>query len=445
MVLLSEFYFPPKYVGLDLIALQRAKVLSCTVAPSSVMNTALKTEPISGTPATTGVRIVSIDVFRGITMAVMIFVNALDGVRGLPWWTHHARASVDVMTYVDMVFPFFLFAVGLSLPLAVERRLKRDRSQAALWLHIVVRSVSLIVLGLILANAEKADRSFMGMSGNLWGLLGLLCGALFLLDYSPWKRLQPYSRLLQIVGLVAMAILYAVFRRTTSAGHAGWIDFSYPEILGLIGFAYLSVAILYIPTRRWSWAPSLWFVLLVSLCAFTTARIIVFPEWATLYVWPFGNGSSSCIVMAGVVVSTFFRGNGVTAARAMLAAVVFGLVVFGAGWMLMPLGISKIRATPTWSLWSVAGAAFLFALLYWVCDVRQWQRWAAPVRPAGSNTLTTYLLPDFSDLLMGLLGLTFWDAHFNAGWPGVVKTLIFTCLMLALAAGLTKARVRLQL
>ena len=53
-------------------------------------------------------RIISIDIFRGLTMAVMIFVNDLSSVRGLPWWTYHAPARVDVMTYVDMVFPFFV-------------------------------------------------------------------------------------------------------------------------------------------------------------------------------------------------------------------------------------------------------------------------------------------------------------------------------------------------
>jgi heparan-alpha-glucosaminide N-acetyltransferase len=77
---------------------------------------------------TTSTRIASIDVFRGLTMAVMIFVNALSSVRGMPWWTEHAPASVDVMTYVDMVFPFFLFILGVSMPIAVAQRLKRNPS-----------------------------------------------------------------------------------------------------------------------------------------------------------------------------------------------------------------------------------------------------------------------------------------------------------------------------
>jgi heparan-alpha-glucosaminide N-acetyltransferase len=116
-------------------------------------------------------RVVSIDIFRGLTMAVMIFVNELDSVRGLPWWTHHAPGNVDVMTYVDMVFPFFLFIVGMSLPLSIAQRLKRDSSVIALWGHVFVRVLGLIVLGLILANAEKADAVRMGISGSRIGAL----------------------------------------------------------------------------------------------------------------------------------------------------------------------------------------------------------------------------------------------------------------------------------
>src|SRR5580658_10272206 len=97
--------------------------------------TAAQTPLIEATGISASSRLASIDIFRGLTMVVMIFVNDLDSVRGLPWWTHHAPAMVNVMTYVDMVFPFFLFAVGLSLPLAIKARLKKNPSELALWLH----------------------------------------------------------------------------------------------------------------------------------------------------------------------------------------------------------------------------------------------------------------------------------------------------------------------
>src|SRR5882757_2698151 len=116
-------------------------------------------------------RVTSIDVFRGLTMIVMIFVNDLASVKGLPWWTYHAPGKVDVMTYVDMVFPAFLFILGMAIPLATEQRLRKDPSVLHLWLHILLRSVSLLVLGLILTNAGAGDSSLMGISSRLWAIV----------------------------------------------------------------------------------------------------------------------------------------------------------------------------------------------------------------------------------------------------------------------------------
>jgi heparan-alpha-glucosaminide N-acetyltransferase len=405
-----------------------------------------KAPRVAETERTVTPRVISIDIFRGLTMAVMIFVNALSEVRGLPWWTYHAHANDDVMTYVDMVFPFFLFAVGMSLPLSVAQRLKRNSSLWSLLAHITVRVFGLIVLGEILANAEKADPARMGMSGSTWAFIALICSAIYLNVYGKSPRAQTHSRILRAIGLAGVIILLVLFRRTTAGGHAAWLDFSYPEILGLIGYSYLAVAILYIPTRRWTWAPAVWFTMLVTLCALSRAKIVTFPDLLPLYFWPFGNGAMCCIIMAGVVTSLIFlRPDGRAAPKqAIPLAVGFSIVTLIVGRILTPLGISKIRATPTWSLYSIAASILLVTLLYWICDLKQWQRWAVIVRPAGSNTLLTYLLPDLWYFLLSAIGFTYLDVHFNVGWPGVVKTLLFTLFMLAAAGLLTKSRIRLQ-
>lgn len=391
-------------------------------------------------------RVVSIDIFRGLTMAVMIFVNQLSGVHGLPWWTYHAHAQQDLMTYVDMVFPFFLFIVGMSLPLSVAQRLKRNPSLPALWLHVIVRVLGLLVLGLILANAEKCDPARMPLSGSTWALLALLCAGLYLNVYPKSKRLPAYSIVLRSIGLIGVVALLAIFRRSTHDGRAAWLDFSYPEILGLIALSYLAVTILYIPTRKWTWAPPVWFVLLLSLCALSTARILSFPNHIPLYIWPFGNGAMPCIIMAGVVTSSIFIGTSSSRnpRSAMLLAVCFGAVTLAAGWLLTPLGISKIRATPTWSCYSIGAAILMFTLLYWICDQKRFTGWAFFVYAAGANTLTTYLLPDLWDFLSSTFRITFLDTHFVAGWPAVVKTFAFTFFILTAAWALTKSKVRLQ-
>ncbi len=187
-------------------------------------------------------RVASIDVFRGLTMLVMIFVNDVAGVRNLPWWTYHMPGNVSGMTYVDVVFPAFLFALGLSLPPAVSNRLAKENSMGKLWVHIVLRSLSLAVLGLGLANVEKGNASLMGMSSNRWGLLFLLAAILVWYVY-PSRR----SSWLRVLGVIGLVTLFAIFRRSASNGQARWLDVSYWEILGLIGWTYLAVCLLLHP------------------------------------------------------------------------------------------------------------------------------------------------------------------------------------------------------
>ncbi|HEY6413499.1 MAG TPA: DUF5009 domain-containing protein [Edaphobacter sp.] len=410
------------------------------------MTTAAPT-PIISTAQSTTTRLASIDIFRGLTMIVMIFVNDLDSVHGLPWWTHHAKANIDVMTYVDMVFPFFLFIVGLSMPLAIQQRLKKNPSLPALWLHVAIRSASLVVLGLILANAELGDPTRMGIDPNAWALLALAGASLFLSIYKGSERATKLHYWLRIAGLVLTVAMFAIFRRTTHDGHVAGIDGSYAEILGIIGYTYFAVAILYIPTRRWLWAPLAWLAALVTFNAVCTAGGNALIKHVPLYVWPFHNGSSASIVMAGIVTSVIFLSahRWQTLRQKILLGIVFGFSTLTSGWLLTPLGISKIRATPTWCLYSIGAAVLLFTLLYWICDVKKQTAWASFARPAGANTLLTYLIPDFYYFFTFWLGFKYFESHLNDGWSGVMRSVIFTGLVLVIASGLTKLKVRLQL
>jgi heparan-alpha-glucosaminide N-acetyltransferase len=392
-------------------------------------------------------RLASIDIFRGLTMMVMIFVNDLDGVHGLPWWTHHADENIDVMTYVDMVFPFFLFIIGLSIPIAIRQRLKKNASMPSLWLHVLVRAVSLVGLGLILANAEEGSAVLMGFSANLWAVLALTGATLFLSVHTGNGRHKKLHLWLRTGGLALVAAMFILFRRRTEDGDVAWINASYLEILGLLGCTYFAVSVLYIPTRRWLLAPLAWFVALVTFSALCAAKWITFPYHLPLYFWPFGDGTMSFVAMAGVVTSKIFIGTHrwQTLRNKIAIGVAFGVLALIAGWFLTPLGISKIRDTPTWGLYSVGAAVLIFTALYWLCDVKMKTTWAFFVRPAGANTLLTYLLPDFYYFVAGLIGFSYFSEHLNSGWHGVLRSAIFTALVLALAAIFTRKKIRLQL
>ena len=108
--------------------------------------------PAPGTEVTA--RISSVDTFRGLTILLMVFVNDLG--RGAPSWMHHIRPPrADGMTLADIVFPFFLFIVGVSIPLALERSRAAGFSTWSQLGHILTRTAGLLLMGVIVLNSEE--------------------------------------------------------------------------------------------------------------------------------------------------------------------------------------------------------------------------------------------------------------------------------------------------
>src|SRR5687767_1737217 len=99
-------------------------------------------------PVTDAQRLVSLDVFRGITIAGMVLVNN-PGSWGHIYWPL-AHAQWHGWTPTDLVFPFFLFIVGVAIPLAFGNRLERGGSTRDLYLKIVKRTLIIFAIGLLL-------------------------------------------------------------------------------------------------------------------------------------------------------------------------------------------------------------------------------------------------------------------------------------------------------
>ena len=411
------------------------------MADHSAVTSTNKPDLASPAPISPAVRIASIDIFRGLTLLVMLFVNELSGVKGLPWWTYHMPSDVNGMTYVDMVFPAFLFIVGMSIPLALGRRLAKGDSALKLLGHVVLRSLSLVVLGFLLANRGHFDARLTGMSETAW-YLAAFTGVFLLWNSYPRSVSARLVYVLKGAGLLLLVVLFAMFRSRTPQGAPAWLDLSYCEILGLIGWAYLGVASLYLLLRKRIWTLPVALVVLVALNALSTANRLPGPSgfWN---IWPFEAGLCS-MPMAGVVASLIFFEKGVADSLRAKArfALVYAAVLFVAGLLLLPLGVSKNHDTPTWCLFDAAADTVLFLALYWIADVRHRTNWAAFVKPAGSNTLLTYLLPDvwYSIPFLAAIG-----GRWGQGWPGVVWALAFTAVILGLSALLTRAKLRLQL
>ena len=387
-------------------------------------------------------RIASIDIFRGLTVLVMVFVDNLDFVKGLPWWTYHMPRQANGLTYVDMVFPAFLFVMGISIPLAVERRIAAGDADSQIWLYIVARSLSLVALGLFIANGPQVDPQRTGISVVSWDLLGFAGIALCWGVRSGSPLYERLARILKYSGLLLLTVLAIMFRRTTAEGHTAWLDFSDWEILGLLGWAYLLAGTLYLLFRKTVWILAVSLVALLALNVVSTIGGLKEIQRLAPFFQPFDAGLSS-ITVAGVITSLIFLGSkvGRNVRTKTLWALSYAATLAAAGWGLTPLGISKLRETPAWCMYCSAANILLFISIYWTADVWRWTKYVAFIEPVGSNALLAYMLAYVAYFVPTLFQLT---ADGTEGWYGVMRSLLFAALILAVVSILTRLKFRLR-
>jgi heparan-alpha-glucosaminide N-acetyltransferase len=387
-------------------------------------------------------RIASIDIFRGLTVLVMVFVDNLDFVKGLPWWTYHMPRETNGLTYVDMVFPAFLFVMGMSIPIAVDRRNVEGDSQRKIWLHVVARSLSLVALGLFIANGPQVDAQRTGITAVWWDLLGFAGIALFWGIFPSSSANAQLHRITKYGGLFLLATLAIVFRRTTQDGHVAWLDCSDWEILGLLGWAYLLVGTLYLLFKKSVVALAASLALLSAVNVASTVGWFAWLKRFPPFFQPFEAGLSS-ITMAGLLAYLIIlKGTlgGDLQAKTLLASS-YAALLAGAAWLFTPFGISKLRDTPAWCLYCAAANTLLLLFLYWIANIQRWTKWDGLIKTVGANALLAYLLAYTAYFIPALFRLT---ADGTEGWHGVIRSLLFAALVLTVTVVITRFKFRLQ-
>jgi len=359
----------------------------------------------------------AIDALRGCIVALMILVNEWAGVAGLPAWLQHVAADVDGMSVADMVFPGFLFIVGLSLPLALRER----GPDLGTLRQVGQRSLGLLVLGLWMVNADMAPA---GWPAPAWLLGGLLAA------FAVWGSLRggpPLAwpwRLLGLLGLVALLPLYPGDAQGRSLLGLHWWG-----ILGLIGWAYALASLLYLfSPPRWRLAMAL---AALPLCVL----------WRTLGLEGGAHATHSLLVLSGVASTLLLQRQEGRGLLGLLAALLLAGLVLRPG-----LGLSKIQATPAWGLLCAAGTLVLFLLLEQALRraPQGCARLFAPLQDAGRHPLLAYLLPYVLGAGLGLLGWQ-WPPAWGEGVLGLLRGLLMLGAMLGLLRLLTRAGVGLRL
>jgi predicted acyltransferase len=399
---------------------------------------------MAGTGAPRPARELAIDVFRGLTILVMIFVNTLAGVRGMPAWLDHAPAGVDGMTFPDVVFPAFLFIVGMSIPFAfAQRRAAGDGSGRLAW-HVLQRAAGLLVLGVFMVNAEEGyNEQAMGMSIYLWSLLFYGCVVLVWAKY-PTRAAAHGLRMRAALRLAGAAgLLYLAWR--FRGGPDGGLRLA-PQwwgILGLIGWAYLYASAVY-------WASRGRLAVLLAALAGCIAWYCLL-RGTPLLGGQAENAVHTSIALCGLLTARIFfgvrraGGAGGAQRQPMAAALAFTLLLAAVALLLRPaFKISKIDATPSWALYSSAICVLLFAALYWLVDLKQRRNWAAFLRPAAAQPLLTYIIPYIVYAAMQYLHLQLPQA-LGHGAAGLLWAIAYSLAVVAMVAVLGRLHFKLQL
>lgn len=390
-------------------------------------------------------RNLSIDMFRGLVMLLMVTVNEFWAVIDIPHFLEHFAPFEDGMGVSDIVYPMFLFAMGMSVPLALEKRYAKGLSVESTLGHILSRTAALLVMGLFIVNAEGGSASTVGLTPVFYWLLMVV--GFFLLwnrypdGFKPRKWLQ---------GAGAAILLFLAF--TFRSPEGGYFQASWWGILGQIGWMYLFTAVSYLLLRRChrGWFVVLWGLVLL-LNVFTAplreggsvidGANLVRDLGNALHI---GNGHGALMALGGAILTMASRE---AASWPHWKKIACGLAVSG---LLLAAGLfahrfwitSKNLGTLPWCLYVTALSVALYTLLR-VLEHKGLTHWFAAIRPAGTATLTVYTIPYlfyFRWLLLAPV-MQSWFVR----WQGVFLCLAFSFLCIWTAALLGRLGLKLKI
>jgi heparan-alpha-glucosaminide N-acetyltransferase len=389
-------------------------------------------------------RLASIDVIRALTMYFMVFVNDLWTDKSIPAWLEHAPTKADAMGFADIIFPAFLFIVGLSIPFSQQSRLSRGESKFQVFQHIILRSIALIVMGFFQMNMENYSNQSL-LPQSIWVILVTVSFFLIWMDY-PKEKIKKI-RWLQISGIVILILMAAIYKGNSPHGII-WMQPHWWGILGLIGWAYFACASISLFAEE----KLVWLVIFLGFFVFFNSAVMLHgPVFAGTFAhfidsFGLGNASNSSITILGVICAVLYRKFSEKTIKIEVILILIAVILFSFGFASRPLwGISKIRATPSWTTICAAISILTFALLIFLVDKKGKENWFKAIKPAGTSTLTCYLLPYLHEaIFLSIIGIHL-PLIIRTGWMGAIKSLVFALIIVLITGWLEKRRLRLKI
>lgn len=339
--------------------------MSHALSDSRPAPAAVQAVPIAAAPS----RLLSLDVFRGITIAGMLLVNNPGS------WSHVydplEHAKWHGWTPTDLIFPFFLFIVGVAMAFSFAAQEAKGSGRGETMGKVARRSAVLFALGLVLAAFPfyDADLSTLRIPGVLQRI-----GVAFFLASAVVLFTGPRTQ----AGVTAAILLgyWAAMRWVPVPGYGAGSLEPDANLAAYVDRAVLGSAHLWKQSKTWD--PE---GLLSTLPAVATVLLGVFAgRWirsgrppAEKTVWLFLAGSAGLLL--------------------------------GVAWH-AAFPINKNLWTSSYVVFTAGMALHFLAACYWLVDVRGWKRWAFPFVLFGVNAIAAFFL---SGILARILVLVTWS------------------------------------
>lgn len=330
-------------------------------------------------PALAG-RLTSLDVFRGLTIAAMVLVNNAGAWNAV--YPPLLHAAWDGWTPTDLVFPFFVFIVGVAIPLAFEKRKAAGGSQRDLYLKIFRRTMLIFLLGLTLNAFPFTTNNLTQL--RIPGVLQRIALCYFFAALIFMKARMKTQALIAAALLIGYWLVmktiaapgYAAGDLTMEGSLASWIDRTL-----LAGHTYKPM---YDPEGLLSTIPAIATALFGVLAGqWLMERREALDKIAGLFA------VGALCVIAGFVWDWAFP-------------------------------INKALWTSSYVMFTGGLALQLLALCYWAIDVKGYRRWAKPFVVFGVNALALYVLSSLMAKALSVINAPKLD-----GSTGDLKTFIY--------------------
>ncbi|HEU4871237.1 MAG TPA: DUF5009 domain-containing protein [Pyrinomonadaceae bacterium] len=346
----------------------------------------------------------SLDVFRGITIAGMVLVNNPGSWEHIYWPLEHAAWSG--WTPTDLVFPFFLFIVGVSITLALGKRLEVGGSNRDVYLKIIKRTLIIFAIGLFLNGFP-----YFGLAEfRIPGVLQRIAVCYFFASII-FLNTKIRTQIAIIIGLLLAYWLLVKF--VPAPGYAAGDltkEGSLPSYVDRVVFG------------KHVWA-----------------QAKVYDPEGILSTIP-----AIATTLIGVLTGHWLRTEKTRYEKA-AGMFVAGAICVAIGWAWNAFfPINKALWTSSYVLFTGGLALQFLAFCYWLIDIKGYRRWAKPFEVFGLNAIALYVVADLIASLLGLIKVGGGDSlggwiydHIFASWASPVNaSLAFAICFVLVCLGL---------